>query len=64
MSCVVVIVLMVGCDLLLDPLTIDAQDLLPMEVLVKLLTDSVASERIGSSLCWKTIVELKRTSGT
>ena len=54
----VVIVLMVGCNLLLEALTIDTQDLLTMEVLVKLLTDSVASERIGSSLHWKTIVDI------
>ena len=63
-SFVVVIVLIVGYDLLFDVLTTDAQDLLSIDVFVKLLTDSVASERRGSFFRWKSIVELNRTSGT
>lgn len=63
-SFVVVIVLIVGYDLLFDVLTTDAQDLVSIDVFVKLLTDSVASERRGSFFRWKSIVELNRTSGT
>ena len=58
------IVLIVGYDLLFEELTTDAQDLLSIDVFVKLLTDSVVSERRGSLFRWKIMVELNQTSGT